>query len=179
MNHLLKVETERLYIRPYRTEDLEKSFNLMQDKELYKFLHFSVMSFEEYQGLFQWLLHSYDSQGTDFKYSFAIFLRGTEELIGWVGVGKLDLLEWEKEIYYLIGRSYWGKGYAYEAARAVVEYSFKTLGLNRLVAKVSPNNKASKRIIEKLGFHFEYVLDNLPEEHAECNGELLYSLDSR
>jgi len=154
MNHLLNVETERLFIRPYRSEDLEKSFNLMQDKELYEYLHFDVMTHKEYQGLFHWLIQSYDSTGSDFKYSFAIFLKETEEFIGWVGVGNLDLLDKEKEIYYLTGKNYWGNGYAYEAAQAVVEYSFKTLGLNRLVAKVSPENFASKRIIEKLGFHF-------------------------
>ncbi|WP_199618106.1 GNAT family N-acetyltransferase [Paenibacillus alkalitolerans] len=176
MNHLLNDETERLYIRPYRINDLEKSFNLMQDKELFKFLHFDLMTYEEYQGLFHWLLKSYESKGRNFKYSFAICLKNSEELIGWVGVGNLDLLDKEKEIYYLISRDYWGNGYAFEAAQKVVEYSFNTLGLNRLFAKVSPENISSKRIIEKLGFQFEYILDDLPEEHSECNGELLYSL---
>lgn len=76
----------------------------------------------------------------------------------------------------MIGREYWGNGYAYEAAQAIVEYSFKVLGLHRIVAKVNPENKASKQIIENLGFQFEHVLENLPEEHEECNGELLYSL---
>lgn len=141
MEHLLNVETERLYIRPYKTEDLEKSFNLMQDKELYEFLYFDVMTYEEYQGLFQWLIQSYESTGSDFKYSFAIFLKGSEELIGWVGVGNLDLLDKEKEIYYLTGKNYWGNGYAFEAARAIVEYSFMKLGLNRLVAKGFVNTR--------------------------------------
>jgi [ribosomal protein S5]-alanine N-acetyltransferase len=142
MNHLLNVEMERLYIRPYESDDLEESFKLMQDKELFNFLHFDVMTYEEYQGLFQWLLQSYESKGSYFKYSFAVFLKSTGQMIGWVGVGNLDLL----------------------------------VGLKRLVAKVSPENKASRRIIQKLGFNFEYVLDNLPVEYAECNGELLYSI---
>lgn len=176
MNHLLNVETERLCIRPYSKHDLDKSFKLMQEKELYKFLHFDVMSYEEYQGLFNWLLQSYESIGNNFKYSFAIFVKGTKQFVGWVGVGSLDLLKSEKEIYYLIGKEFWGNGYAFEAAEAVVSYSVNALGLNRIVAKVAPENKASKRIIEKLGFKFEYVLNNLPEEHAKCNGELLYSL---
>jgi [ribosomal protein S5]-alanine N-acetyltransferase len=176
MNHLLDVETERLYIRPYRADDFEESYALMQDKDLFRFLHFDVMNYEEYQGLFNWLIQSYESKGNDYKYSFAIFLKETNQLIGWVGVGNLDLLENEKEIYYLIGQKHWGNGYAYEAAREVVNYCFNSLGLNRVVAKVAPENQASKRIIEKLGFNLEYILNNLPEEHAECNGELLYSM---
>lgn len=176
MQHLINVETERIIIRPYKTNDLEKSYKLMQDKELYEFLHFDVMTFEEYQFLFNWLLQSYDSVGNNFKYSFAIFLKDTNELIGWVGIGNLDCISGEKEIYYLIGKQFQGKGYAFEAAREIIKYGFTNLGLNRIVAKVNPKNIASKRIIEKLGFNFEYVLENLTEEHAECNGEYLYSL---
>ncbi|WP_123040543.1 GNAT family N-acetyltransferase [Cohnella candidum] len=179
MNHLLDTKTDRLYIRPYRTDDFDKSFSLMQDKDLYRFLHFDVMNYVEYQGLFNWLIQSYESKGMDFKYSFAIILNETNQLIGWVGVGNLDFLQDEKEIYYLVGQDHWGKGFAYEAAQEVVNYSFNTLGLSRVVAKVAPENLASKRIIEKLGFKFEYELNNLPEEHAECNGELLYSLDKQ
>lgn len=177
MQHLLTAETKRLIIRPYRASDLEESFKLMQDKELYEFLHFDIMTFKEYQSLFSWLLQSYESIGNDFKYSFAICLKHTNQLIGWVGIGNLDCKDGEKEIYYLIGKSFQGKGYAFEAARQIIEYGFTVLGLNRVVAKVDPQNMASKRIIEKLGFNFEYILDNMPEQHKECNGEYLYSLN--
>ena len=176
MEHLLDTETDRLFIRPYRADDYEESYALMQDKELYRFLHFDVMNADEYQGLFHWLIQSYESKGNDYKYSFAIILKETNQLIGWAGVGNLDLLENEKEIYYLIGQQHWGNGYAYEAAKEVVKYAFNSRGLNRVVAKVDPDNAASKRIIEKLGFRYESTLNNLPVKHEECNGELLYAL---
>jgi ribosomal-protein-alanine N-acetyltransferase len=66
-----------------------------------------VMSFEEFQGLFKWLIESYDvGFDQDFKYSFHISLKETNVHIGWVGIGVLDFNTNIKEIYYLIGRQY-------------------------------------------------------------------------
>ncbi|WP_254457136.1 GNAT family N-acetyltransferase [Brevibacillus sp. HB2.2] len=49
-------------------------------------------------------------------------------------------------------------------------------GLDRLYAKAHPDNKASVRIIERLGFSFERVLEGLTGDDEECNGEWLYVL---
>ncbi|WGV57577.1 GNAT family N-acetyltransferase [Brevibacillus brevis] len=85
----------------------------------------------------------------------AIREKATGRFIGWCGVGVLDFLAPEKELYYLIGRDY---------------------GLDRLYAKAHPDNKASVRIIERLGFSFERVLEGLTGDDEECNGEWLYVL---
>ncbi|MCC8436612.1 GNAT family N-acetyltransferase [Brevibacillus sp. M2.1A] len=90
--------------------------------------------------------------------------------------GVLDFLTPEKELYDLIGRDYWGNGYAFEAASALTAYAFDVIGLDRLYAKAHPDNKASRRIIEKLGFSFERVLDGLTGDDEDCNGEWLYVL---
>lgn len=138
-----------------------------------------VMSLEEYKSLFNWLLQSYDKGlDEDFKYSFGVFLKlgDTRKFIGWVGVGGLEFQPADKEIYYLIGRDYWGNGFASETVAAFVHYCFHVMKLHRIVAKVDPGNIASKRIIEKSGFTFKYVLNNLPLQYCECNGELLYAL---
>jgi len=52
----MRIETNRLIIRPYIANDLLESFQLMQNKELFKYLDMDVMSFEEYEGLFKWLI---------------------------------------------------------------------------------------------------------------------------
>lgn len=113
----MRLETERLIIRPYVESDLMESFELMQDPELFTYLHFGVMSQESYQKLFSWLINSYQTPfDASFKYSFAIFKKETGAFIGWCGVGVLDFMSPEKELFYLIGRNDWGKGYATEAA---------------------------------------------------------------
>ena len=50
--------------------------------------------------------------------------------------------------------AFWSKGYAYEAAAAVMEYGRATLGLSRIVAVVSPHNASSIRVLEKLGLKY-------------------------
>ncbi|TCZ79296.1 N-acetyltransferase [Paenibacillus albiflavus] len=173
----MKIETNRLIIRPYVENDFEASFALMQNKDLFQYMHMDVMSMDEYRHLFNWLIRSYD-KGLDenFKYSFGLFLKDSNTFIGWIGIGGLDFKPEDKEIYYLIGKEYWGNGYASEAASHLIQYGFETMKLQRIVAKVDPRNVASKRIIEKSGLKFECIVDHLPEEYSECNGELLYSI---
>ena len=55
---------------------------------------------------------------------------------------------------YLLGRPYWGRGLATEAARVSVQYGFESLGVETIVAIVHPDNVASQRVIEKLGMSF-------------------------
>jgi len=61
----------------------------------------------------------------------------------------------ETEIGYRLARAYWGRGYATEAARAVRDYAFDTLRLQRLIAMIDPQNGASIRVAEKLGMVYE------------------------
>lgn len=52
---------------------------------------------------------------------------------------------------FLVKRDYRGRGYATEAARAVVDYGFEQLGLARILAGCDPENEASRRVLEKIG----------------------------
>lgn len=173
----MQLETERLIVRPYLESDLIESFELMQNPELFTYLDMGVMSLEAYKGLFRWLLDSYRTPfDRPFKYSFAIRSKATGGFIGWCGVGELDFSPPDKELYYLIGRDHWSNGYATEAAAALVAYAFDVIGLERLYAKADPRNAASLRIIEKLGFAFDRVLDGLVGDDADCNGERMHVL---
>ncbi|MCQ6557142.1 GNAT family N-acetyltransferase [Paenibacillus mendelii] len=190
MNSILstmRLETERLVIQPYIASDLIESYELMQDPELFTYMHMSVMTLEEYKGLFDWLIESYNTPfDQPFKYSFAIRSLVTGAFVGWCGVGVLEFSAPDNELYYLIGRDYWGNGYATEAAQALTAYAFEVIGLDSLYAKADSQNAASLRILTKLGFEFESVLTDLPDNDQDCNGELkyvltkerLYSMDS-
>jgi RimJ/RimL family protein N-acetyltransferase len=62
------------------------------------------------------------------------------------------------ELAYWIGRPYWGQGYATEAGARVVAYAFEEHGLNRVMAKAMRRNRASTRVMEKLGMVHEGTL---------------------
>ena len=57
----------------------------------------------------------------------------------------------EVEVGYLLGKLYWGKGYATEGAQVGMDYGFETLKLDRIVGIVHPENVASRHVLEKLG----------------------------
>lgn len=174
---MMRLETERLIIRPYIESDLMESYELMQNPELFTYMHMGVLSFEEYKGLFKWLIDSYNTPfNMPFKYSFAIRTKATDAFIGWCGVGVLDLSAPNKELYYLIGREYWGNGYATEAATALTAYAFDVIGLDKLFAKANSQNTASIGVFRKLGFVFDRELMGLTGDYEECNGELLHVL---
>ncbi len=78
----------------------------------------------------------------------AIVLDG--QAIGCAGYRQLD--EFHAELGYWIGKPYWGRGYATEAAAALIEHGFEVDGLAYLTAGHFADNPASARVIEKLGF---------------------------
>jgi RimJ/RimL family protein N-acetyltransferase len=97
--------------------------------------------------------------------TFAIVRRADGVLVGAIGIhprAKHD----RAEIGYWIGKPYWGQGIATEAARAVVDYGFETLGLNRIYAYHFGRNPASGRVMQKLGMKYEGTL----RQHVR-NGE--------
>ena len=173
----MKIETQRLVIRSYIESDLMECFHLMQDKELFTFLDMSVMSLDEYKNLFHWLISSYNiGFDGDFKYSFNVTLKETGEHIGWVGIGGVDFDHSIKEIYWLIGRNFQCKGYASEAAAAMLKYGFCVIGLDEIVAFCKSENIASMKIMQNIGLKYQGIVEGLPEEHDFFNGEPKYAL---
>ena len=89
--------------------------------------------------------------------TFAIVRRADGALLGAIGIHPREAHS-RAEIGYWIGEPYWGQGIATEAARAVVDYGFGTLGLNRIYAFHFGRNPASGRVMQKLGMRHEGVL---------------------
>jgi [ribosomal protein S5]-alanine N-acetyltransferase len=91
--------------------------------------------------------------------------------IGLCGLLKRDILP-DPDIGYAFLPEYWGQGYAFEAADAVVRHGARKFGLERLVAVVSPGNTGSIRVLEKIGMTFERMFPM----HANEPPVRLYSL---
>lgn len=87
---------------------------------------------------------------------FGVRLRDVSVPVGWSGLQPLSGTD-EIEVGYAFGKAAWGRGYATEVASAVVQWGFETLGLERIVAVASPENAASRRVMDKLGMRYEGV----------------------
>jgi RimJ/RimL family protein N-acetyltransferase len=87
----------------------------------------------------------------------AIVERDTEQLVGAIGL-TIDSAYRKAELGYWVGVPYWNRGYATEAARAILEYGFRNLDLNRIAAQHLARNPASGRVMEKIGMSREGTL---------------------
>jgi RimJ/RimL family protein N-acetyltransferase len=117
------------------------------------------------------------------KVSFAITLAQERTLIGAIGL-EIAAEHRRAELGYWIGKPYWGRGYATEAARAVVDYGFKSLGLQRIHAGHFSRNPASGRVLAKIGMRKEGTLRSHIEKwgtfvDVEFYGILRSDLDER
>lgn len=171
----LRLETKNLIIRSYIKEDAKNLYEILSDERVLEYVPEEPITMEQAQNAIKWLISNYDLD-SGYKYSFAIELKKTKDYVGWCGFGYLDYDKSQKEIYFTLKSKYWGHGFATEASKALMEYIFNELKLKKLVAVVKPDNKASKRVIEKLGFKYKGVVKNIPEEFKFYEGELYYTL---
>jgi ribosomal-protein-alanine N-acetyltransferase len=145
------IATARLLLRAFTDEDDAPLHRVMADRDVMRYFpRPDPPTREQIQRLIAAQLKHWEEHGFGW---WAVQLASTAELIGWSGLQFLSETD-ETEVAYLLGRRYWGRGLATEAARAGLSFAFETLGLERIVAIVHPENVASRRVIEKLGMVF-------------------------
>ncbi len=80
----------------------------------------------------------------------------SKDFVGWCGLWHLKETG-ETEVGYAINKNFWGRGYASEAARRILQYGFEELNLERIVAVASPQNQASQNVMKRIGMEFVRV----------------------
>ncbi|MFS0862809.1 GNAT family N-acetyltransferase [Fredinandcohnia sp. 179-A 10B2 NHS] len=173
------IETERLLIRPYQQEDAESLYKMTQEPG-----HFNYMpevppaNLQEIMNLITWSMNcnAKNTKEKIYKFNLSVFLRETGEFIGISGLGPNDLNPEEVELYYSLTQKHQGKGYAKEAAKAVLDYGFETIGLPKVVGIVHPKNSPSLNIIKVLGMKFVKEVSGQVESLKDHNSYHLYEI---
>ncbi len=143
------LETERLFLRQYKEEDMPFLHSIFSDSDTMKYYP-APFSFEQTQN---WIKKNQERYQEDGYGLWGICLKETDELIGDCGLVKQKVDDKaEVEIGYHINKKYWSKGIASEAAKGCKEYGFYQLGLNKLISIIDPRNIPSIRVVEKIGF---------------------------
>jgi RimJ/RimL family protein N-acetyltransferase len=146
------LETERLIIRKFTFDDLNKLIELRSDEEVIKYIGSRKMQNPE---AIAKRLRFYIDCYAKFGYGMcAMIWKETGEMIGWCGLQPLEETG-ETEVGYGMIKEFWGKGIGYECAMAWLEHAFKTANAERIVAVAAPENTGSWRIMEKCGMKFE------------------------
>ena len=107
---------------------------------------------------------------------FAIHRLADARLVGAVALREIDPIHLQAELGYWIGVPYWNQGYATEAARAVVDLGFASLGLNRIYAHHMARNPASGRVLERIGMQREGVLRQRVRKWGRFEDVVVYSV---
>ena len=142
-----RIETHRLVLRPFTIDDADDMFsNWASDPEVTRFLTWPPHSSA---AVTRMVLGSWVSRYGDGGYfQWAIEWKETGTVIGSIAVVKLEEAIESAEIGYCLGRKFWGRGIMPEALRAVMDYLFNTVGLNRISAGHDVNNPKSGRVME-------------------------------
>jgi ribosomal-protein-alanine N-acetyltransferase len=148
--HPQELQTNRLLLRPFSVEDAEGLASVLSDTEVAQFIG-GPKSFDESRDSAIRMRDAFTQRGWG---TLAVILPEVGKCIGYCGVRPLSCTP-DVELAFALERTQWNKGYATEAAAAVLDAAFVCLRFESVVGTVYPQNVASQRVLAKLGLKFE------------------------
>ena len=168
------LHTERLLLRPITMKDARDIFAYASDPEVTKYVRFVThKSIKDTHAFIRRVQSSYRKGITPV---WGIQLKETGRMIGATGFLQWPNPDQRAELGYVINRNFWGNGYVTEAAKAVCDFAFKKMNVNRIEAQAFVEQKASQRVLEKVGFKFEGILRQREFIKGSFVNETMYSL---
>jgi ribosomal-protein-alanine N-acetyltransferase len=150
-----QLETNRLFLREFRPEDSEAIFQLYEDSQVTEHVMEPINTPQQAEAIVQEYM-AYFQTGKGIVW--AITLKGSTTVIGTCGYEVISAYDKRGEIGYDLGKAYWGQGLMKEALKAVIDYSFSTMDLNRIQAYVLLENDRSINLLKKIHFNNEGLL---------------------
>ena len=148
------IETERLILRPITENDAEAIFEYCQNEHVGPNAGWKPHeNIEETREVMKLVF-------LDKENVFGMALKETGQLFGSIGLvaDPKRQNDTTRMLGYAIGENYWSKGYATEAAKALIRFGFEELGLLLISAYCYPFNERSKHVLKKCGFKYEGIL---------------------
>ncbi len=147
------LRTPRLTLREIRPSDAPEILKMRANSRINQFIYRPNMEeMEQSEQLIQSVQEAYQNRKA---LAWAGILRDGDKIIGSLGLTNIEFRNLRAEIGGELAIEYWGKKIPLEAVKAVIDYGFQTLGLHTIEAKVSPDNRGSVFILERMGFKKE------------------------
>lgn len=148
MHHYI-LETERLILRPLTVADSDAVFQWVSDENVARYMVYNTYTCTE--EVIDWLT-SLQEPGQDYHFGF---VRKEDNLL--MGSGSIGP-DKNRDGFWSFGYNFrqdcWGKGYATEAAKAMIRFAYEYFGITRFSSSHVEQNKASGHVMEKCGLHF-------------------------
>ncbi len=144
----MMLETPSLLIREYTLDDIDQLLPILSDPTTMRFWP-QPFSLDQVAGWIDRSLASYAANGFG---RYAVIERAEGRMIGDCGLilGSVDG-ETVYDLGYIIHHPWWRRGYATEAAAAIRDHAFRSLGIDRLHANMAVDHEGSRRVAEKIG----------------------------
>lgn len=142
---MLIINTQRLFLRTTKQEDLDAVASMWGDVESGKYM--PDPNYKSGSEIVEILEDDPDCP----VYYFVAFCIDCDEIMGTCSLGFENAAADEYSIGYTVKKDYWGNGYAGEMVHALIDFARK-LGIKSIIAPVAKENKASNRVLEKCGF---------------------------
>lgn len=160
------LHTDRLLLRPFTDADADELFALQSDAEVLRYWDSPPWTDRTQATRFLESCRQLADSGKGAR--VVIERRSDQAFLGWCTVNSWNPGFRSASLGYCLTRAAWGNGYATEAGRALLQWAFTTLDLNRVQAEADTRNTASGRVLEKLGFLLEGTL----REDCIVNGDV-------
>lgn len=144
------IETDRLIIRPIRSEDKTAVFEYRSDSDTNKYQGWIPKDINDVEVFIGNTSGQIDEPGSWFQ--VVVIEKGSRQIIGDLGLHFLKDQSKQALIGCTLSKAHHGKGYATEAIRAIIDYLFNELNKNLIIASIDPGNTKSIRLFERLGF---------------------------
>lgn len=158
------ITTNRLVLRMFVKSDAEKVAWLCHNYNIFKNTLYLPYPYTKEDAL-EWIESHLDNFEASKSYEFAVTDKESGELFGAIALSSNQKFN-HGEIAYWIGEKYWGKGYATEAAEAIIQFAFNVKKYHKVFARYFHSNPASGRVLQKLGMREEGILiDHVRKEN--------------
>jgi len=161
------LKTERLILREIVDEDVNEIFEIFSDEDVAKYDWF--VPIKDTNTALKFIQRYKEEFDDKEEMTWGIALKETNKLIGICCLGDFELDSRRAEIGYDIKKTEWNKGYATESVKAITEYGFNKLNLNRIEAFITPGNDASVKVLKNLG----YTQEGIVRERDLIKGKLV------
>ena len=173
---VFRLETERLYIRPWTPEDRPAFTALTYDPEVMKYVH-GGQPYSEAE-VDEWFSRQARQVANDGVCMGALIEKSSGCIVGIAGTQPLGTTG-DLEIGWWLAREVWGRGYATEAGGAAMHHVLDTLQRPRVVAIIDPPNAPSKRVVGRLGLEYKKTVTGAELGHRRPEIVVDYFLRER
>jgi len=153
-----ELATPRVLLRRFVAEDLDDVYEYIGDPEVTRYLIVETQTRQQTRAWLEQRLAEYRNGSAMTWWPWAIVSRPENKVVGGCALRSFDRAARRIEVAYALAQGYWRRGIMSEALGLLLEFCFVQLGVNRVEAIVMPENAASCRMLEKLGFRLEGIM---------------------